>query len=134
LKSEYARYWITLGDLASARASAEASKEAARAHGDRKYAAWARALLAEIALLEDDVDTARTCLDKAIGILAKHRCPTIGWKIFVRRAELAARVGETAVADEFRGRAREMIRSLADSVPDDHVRTKFLKSRPVRQL
>jgi tetratricopeptide (TPR) repeat protein len=134
LKSEYARYWITRGDLASARASAEASKEAARAHGDRKYAAWARALLAEIAFLEDDVDTARSCLEKAIGILAKFACPTIAWKVLAQRAKLAARVGEAAVADEFRGRARETVKNLADSVPDDNVRIRFLKSRSVTQL
>jgi tetratricopeptide (TPR) repeat protein len=134
LQCEHARYWIKRGDLASARASAEAGKQAAEAHGDRKYAAWARALLAEVALLEDDVDTARTCLDKAIGILAERPCPTVAWKVLARRAELAARVGEATAADEFRGRAREMIRSLADSVPDDQVRTKFLKSRSVSRL
>jgi tetratricopeptide (TPR) repeat protein len=134
LKSEYARYWIARGDLVSAQTSAEASRKAAEVHGDRKYAAWSRALLAEIALLEDDIDTARAFLDEAIGILAKHPCPIISWKIFVRRAELASRIGEEAAADEYRGRARETVRSLAASVPEGDLRTIFLNSRPVRQL
>jgi tRNA A-37 threonylcarbamoyl transferase component Bud32/tetratricopeptide (TPR) repeat protein len=134
LKSEYARYWIARGDLASARTSAEAGKKAAGAHGDRKYAAWARAHLAEIAFLEDDVDTARIRLDEAIGILAERPCPTIAWKVFAKRADLASKIGETAAADEYRGRARDMVKSLADSVPDGELRTRFLKSRAVRRL
>ena len=134
LKAAFARYWILQGDLDAAREYAEASEEAARAHGDRKYRAWARKTLGEIALLLDDVDTSRTCLDEAIGILAGHPCPTIGWKILISRAELAAQLGDAKPADEFRGRARATIRSLADSLTDDGLKTRFLKSPGVRRV
>jgi tetratricopeptide (TPR) repeat protein len=134
LKAAFARYWILQGDLDAARGYAEASEAAARAHGDRKYRAWARKTLGEIALLLDDVDTSRTCLDEAIGILTGHPCPTIGWKILSSRAELAAQLGDAEAADEFRGRARATIRSLADSVGDDALKTRFLKSPGVRRV
>jgi tetratricopeptide (TPR) repeat protein len=134
LKAAFARYWILQGDLDAARGYAEASEAAARAHGDRKYRAWAQKTLGEIALLLDDVDTSRTCLDEAIGILTAHPCPTIGWKILSSRAELAAQLGDAKAADEFRGRARTTIRSLADSVRDDALKTRFLKSPGVRRV
>jgi tetratricopeptide (TPR) repeat protein len=134
LKAAFARYWILKGDLVAARGYAEASKEAARAHGDRKYRAWAQKTLGEIALMLDDVDTAGTCLDNAIGILANNPCPTIEWRILTSRAELAAQLGDAATADEFRGRARATIQSLADSVTDDALKTRFLKSPVVRRV
>ena len=134
LKAAFARYWILQGDLDAARGYAEASEEAARTHGDRKYRAWAQKTLGEIALLLDDVDTARACLDEAIGILTRNPCPTIGWKILSSRAELAAQLGDANAADEFRGRARATIQSLADSVTDDALKTRFLKSPVVRRV
>jgi tetratricopeptide (TPR) repeat protein len=134
LKAAFARHWILQGDLDAARGYAEASEEAARAHGDRKYRAWARKTLAEIALLLDDADTARTCLDEAIGILTGHPCPTIGWKILSSRAELATQLGDAEAADEFRGRARATIQGLADSVTDDALKTRFLNSPGVRRV
>jgi len=134
LKAALARYWILKGDLGAARGYAEASEKAARAHGDRKYRAWAQKTLGEIALMLDDVDTAGTCLDNAIGILANNPCPTIEWRILTSRAELAAQLGDAATADEFRGRARATIQSLADSVTDDALKTRFLKSPVVRRV
>jgi len=50
------------------------------------------------------------------------------------RAELAAQLGDATAADEFRGRARAIIRSLADSVTDDALKTRFLKSPGVRRV
>jgi tetratricopeptide (TPR) repeat protein len=132
LKAALARYWILQGDLDAARGYAEASEEAARAHGDRKYRAWAQKTLGEIALLQDDVDTSRTCLDEAIAILTRNPCPTIGWRVLSSRAELAAQLGDAGAADEFRGRARATVRSLADSVRDDALKSRFLKSPGAR--
>ena len=134
LKATFARYWVAKGDLDAARGYAAASEDAARFHGDRKYRAWARKIFGEIAFLEDDVDIACTCLDEAIGILAVNPCPTIEWKILHSRAELAAQLGDAAAADEFRGRAQATIRSLADSVADDALRIRFLKSPEVRRV
>ena len=60
------------------------------------------------------------------------------WRYNIRLKSEYARYwimrGDLASARAFRRRAREMIRGLADSVPDDNVRTRFLKSRSVRQL
>jgi len=78
--------------------------------------------------------TQRLCLDETIAILESNPCPTIEWKILNSRAELAAQLGDAAAADEFRGRARATIRSLADSVADDVLKTRFLKSLGVRRV
>jgi len=134
LKGEWARYWIERGDLDRARESARASGEAARSHQCRKYAAWAHKLEAEIALLEDDVGAAGKHLEASIAILEQHPCPTIMWKVLRLRGQLAGRLGDTSLVDDCRGRAREIIQSLADSVTDDALRTKFLKSRAVREI
>jgi tetratricopeptide (TPR) repeat protein len=134
LKSEWAHYWIERGDPARAREYARASGEAAQSHQSRKYTAWAHKLEGEIALLEEDMDAAGRHLDAAIDILGEYPCPTIEWKIQCLRGELTARLGNTDAADEYRGRARAIIRNLADSVTDDALRTKFLKSRAVREI
>jgi len=134
LQATLALYWIEKGDLVTARKHAEASEEAARSHQSAKHRAWALKILGEITLLEDDVSTARKCLDEAIGILTDKPCPTIAWKILKDRAELAKKLGDKAGADDFRGRARATVRSLADSLTDDKIRAKFLKSRSVESL
>ncbi len=134
LKSEWARYWIESGDLARARESARASGEAARSHQSRKYAAWAHKLEGEIAILEDDMDAAGKHLQASLAILAQHPCPTIAWKVLRLRGQLAGRLGDTSLVDDCRGRARAIIQSLADSVTDNALRTKFLESRAVREI
>jgi tetratricopeptide (TPR) repeat protein len=134
LKGEFARFCIEQGDLVRGRQYAEECETAAKTHKARKYMAWARKILGEIALLEDNVDGARTCLDEALGILSRYPCPTIEWKILNLRADLAGRLKDDAAADGFRGRARKVIKGLAESVPDEKTRTKFLKSRPVREV
>lgn len=134
LQAVFAQYWIVRGNLDAARKHAEASEEAARSHQSKKHQAWALKILAEISLLEDDVSSAQKCLDKAIGILTAKPCPTIAWKIYKDRAQIAKKLRDEAVADGFRRRARATVRSLADSLMDDKIRTKFLKSRSVELL
>jgi tetratricopeptide (TPR) repeat protein len=134
LKSEWARYWIERGDLARAHESARASGEAARSHQCRKYAAWAHKLEGEIAILEEDMDAAGKHLEASLAILAQHPCPTITWKVLRSRGELARRLGDASLVDDCRSRARAIIRSLADSVTDNALRTKFLESRAVREI
>jgi len=134
LQAAFARYWIARGDLDVASRYAQASEEAARAHGDRKYRAWAQKILGETAFLEDDVETADKCLGEATTILDSYPCPTIEWKILSSRADLAAQVGDSTAAEEFRGRARATIQSLADSVSDDALKSRFLKSPNVRRV
>lgn len=134
LKSEWARYWIERGDLDRAREFARASGEAARSHQCRKYAAWAHTLEAEIGFLEEDMDAVGKHLGVSIAILEQHPCPTIMWKVLRLRSQWAGRLGDTSLADDYRGRARRIIQNLADSVTDEALRTKFLKSRAVREI
>ncbi len=63
-----------------------------------------------------------------------HACPTNEWKILKAAGDLAAKMKNTDAADELRGRARSVIRSLAESVADEKLRRGFLKSKSVRAL
>jgi tetratricopeptide (TPR) repeat protein/predicted Ser/Thr protein kinase len=132
--AEYARYWIARGDLAAARNSAEACQTAATKHQARKYLAWSQKILGEIALLEDDVEAATLHFDESLRILSKYPCPTIEWKILRMRGDAALRVGDDAARDRFRGRARSVVSRLAESVPDEGLRERFLRSKAVRDL
>ena len=122
------------GDLAAARTSAEACQTAATRHQARKYLAWSQKILGEIALLEDDVEAATLHFDESLRILSKYPCPTIEWKILRMRGDAALRVGDDAARDRFRGRARSVVSRLAESVPDEDLRERFLRSKAVRDL
>jgi tetratricopeptide (TPR) repeat protein len=134
LHAEYARYWIARGDLAAARISAETCRTAATKHQARKYLAWSQKILGEIALLEDDVETAAVQLDESLRVLGRYPCPIIEWKILRMRGDVALRVGDDAARDGFLGRARSVVRLLAESVPDEVLREGFLRSKAVRDL
>jgi len=134
LHAEYARYWIARGDLAAARISAETCRTAATKHQARKYLAWSQKILGEIALLEDDVETAAVQLDESLRVLGRYPCPIIEWKILRMRSDVALRVGDDAARDGFLGRARSVVRLLAESVPDEVLREGFLRSKAVRDL
>ena len=134
LQAVLAQYWIDKNDLVMARKHAEASEEAARTHQSKKHRAWALKILGEIALLEDNVGGARKYYEDALGILTVDPCPTIAWKVLKGRADLAKQLGDVAGSDDFRGRARAIVKNLADSLPEDKIRIRFLKSRSVELI
>ncbi len=134
LQAVLGQYWIVKGDLGQARKYAEDSEELARKHQSKKHRAWALKILGEIALLEDNVGDAQKHYDKALRILTNGSCPTIEWKILKARSDLAKKLGDEAGSEEFRGRARTIVESLADSVTEAKLRTIFLKSRIVESI
>jgi len=134
LQAVMAQYWMKKGDLMMARKCADASKELARSHQSKKHSAWALKILGEISLLEDKVGDSQKYYDEALSVLAVNPCPTIAWKVLKARADLAKKLGDEVNSDEFRGRARAIVKNLADSVTEDKIRTIFLKSRTVESL
>jgi tetratricopeptide (TPR) repeat protein len=134
LHAVMAQYWIKKGDLMMARKCAEASEELARSHQSKKHSAWALKILGEISLLEDKVGDSQKYYDEALSILAVNPCPTIAWKVLKARADLAKKLGDEVNSDEFRGRARAIVKNLADSLTEDKIRTIFLKPRAVESI
>jgi tetratricopeptide (TPR) repeat protein len=134
LQAELASYWITQGDLKAAAAHATTSLQGAEATLSRKYIAWAHKLLGDVAVLEERMEDGQRHYATALGVLQRHPCPTIEWKILRAAAELARRQKNDTAGADFLGRARAVVHSLADSIEDDNLRQGFLAAKPVRDL
>ena len=134
LQAELARYWITRGDLKVAASHAAAALQVAETTLSRKYMAWAHKLLGDIAVLEERVEDGQRSYATALGILRRHPCPTVEWKILQAAAELAQRQRDDAARAELLGRSRAVVQSLADAIQDAKLRQGFLAAKPVRDL
>lgn len=134
LQAELASYWITRGDLKAAGSHAAAGLQGAEATRSRKYIAWAHKLLGDIAALEERVEEGQRHYATALGVLQRHSCPTIEWKILKAAAELAKRQQNDSARAEFLGHARAVVQSLAGAIQDDKLRQGFLAAKPVRDL
>jgi Protein kinase domain/AAA ATPase domain len=134
LQAELASYWITQGDLKAAAAHATTSLQGAEATLSRKYIAWAHKLLGDVAALEERMEDGQRHYATALGILQRHPCPTIEWKILKAAAELAQCQKNDSAGADFLGRARAVVQSLAGAIQDDKLRQGFLAAKPVRDL
>jgi tetratricopeptide (TPR) repeat protein len=134
LQAEMAHFWIARGDLGRAFVCARTSLEHAQQTFNRKRAASARALLGEIAILEDRPEDARREFSAALRVLEHHPCPTLEWRIVRAAADAAGACRDSAGQDELLGRARATVQAIANSVREETLRTTFLASEPVRAL
>jgi tetratricopeptide (TPR) repeat protein len=134
LQTELARYWITQGDLKAASSHTAAALQVAEAMLSRKYIAWAHKLLGDIAALEERVEDGERHYSTALGVLQRHPCQTIEWKILRSAAVLARRQKHDSAGADFLGRARAVVQSLADAIDDHKPRQGFLSAKPVRDL
>lgn len=134
LQAEFASYWIARGDLKLAAKHASTSLKAAEKTLSRKYIAWANKLLGDIAVLEDRVEEGKKHFETAMHILKDFPCPIIEWKILKASAELAKLRKDDVARDKFRGQARAIVQSLADSVKVEKLRKMFLSSKAVQEL
>jgi tetratricopeptide (TPR) repeat protein len=131
LKAETARYWMRRGDPAKAAHSASESLALAEPRQARKHMAWAHKLLGDIAALEERFADAQCQYQAALAILQRYRCPTIEWKILLAAAGMASAYRDVSLAEHYRGRCHAVIRSLAESITDDPLRQRFLKSEAI---
>jgi tetratricopeptide (TPR) repeat protein len=134
LQAELACYWIARSDLKAAASHAAASLQGAAATLSRKHLAWAHKLLGDIAALEERVEDGQRSYATALGVLQRHPCPTIEWKILKAAADLARRQKDDSARAEFLDRSRAVVQSLADALQDDKLRQRFLAAKPVRDL
>jgi tetratricopeptide (TPR) repeat protein len=133
-QAELANYWIARGDLKLATSHASTSLEAAEKTLSRKYIAWAKKILGDIAVLDDRVEDGKKYYGAALNLLNIYPCPTIEWKILKAAADLAKTLKDNSAATEFRGHAKAVVQSLADSVTDEKLRKTFLSSKAIREL
>jgi len=134
LQAELSSHALALGDLEQAIVHATASLQQAERVNARKHMAWAHKILGDIAALEERVDDGESHYATAVGILVRHPCPIIEWKILRAAAELARRQKDDSAAANFLGRARAVVQSLAGAIQDDKLREGFLAAKPVRDL
>jgi predicted ATPase len=134
LQAELAGYWIVRGDLKTAAAHANLSKDGAEKTRSHKHVAWAHKLFGDIAALEEKTEEAQGQYAKALEVLRGHPCPTIEWKILKASGQLALRQKNEAVGSELLGRARKVVQGLADQIQDRKLRERFLSDRTVREL
>ncbi|MGH9627523.1 MAG: AAA family ATPase [Bryobacteraceae bacterium] len=134
LKAEFARYWLARGDTRQAHRYASESVALAEPRKARKHVAWGHKILGDVAAAEERFADARREYQAALRILQQHRCPIIEWGVLRAAAGMASTQGDSALAERYLGRCRQVIGSLADRLTDEELRRKFLRSETIRRV
>ncbi len=132
-KAELARYWLLQGDTRQAQQYAAESIAIAEPRRVRKHLAWAYKILGDVATAEERMADARSEYETAMGLLDQHHCPLIEWRILRSAADAASARHDSRSADEYRGRCRQVIHDLAESLTEESLRRQFLNSEAIRQ-
>jgi len=134
LKAELAGYWLVLGDTRQAHRYASESVALAEPRKARKHVAWGHKILGDVAVAEERFADARREYQTALRVLQHHRCPVIEWNILLAAADMASTFGDSALAEHYLGHCRHVIGSLTDSLTDEDLRRKFLRSEAIRRV
>jgi tetratricopeptide (TPR) repeat protein len=134
LQAQHAQYWLTKGDSRRAASYAAASLDLAQTARRRKYIAWARRLLGDVAVMEERHGDAAHEYEAGLRVLKGHPCPSVEWKIMLSLARLKACLHESDASEEYVNLTREIMQSLAASISDNSLREAFVKSKPARDL
>ncbi len=136
LQAELSSYALAHGDLEQATSRATASLQQAERVNARKHMAWAHKLLGDIATLEERVEDGARHYSAAVGVLERHPCPIIEWKILNAAAVLAKRQKNDSSSSELLGARGRSCRAwrvqltitgcVLDFWPPNSVRRPFL--------
>jgi DNA-binding winged helix-turn-helix (wHTH) protein/tetratricopeptide (TPR) repeat protein len=132
-KAELARYSLARGDTGDAARHASESVALAAPRKIRKHLARAYKILGDVAVAEERFADARREYDTALRVLERHRCPTVEWTVLLAAADTASAFRDTALAEHYHGRCRQVIQLLADSLTEDSLRSRFLASEAIRR-
>jgi len=130
----YAEYWLSKGDPAEAGKCAKASLELASTTRRRKYIAWARKLLGDVAATEDRPGDAIQCYQAGLSQLQDHPCPSVQWKISAALAATHAKLHQSEETTHWRAATQQVLRELGDSIKDKRLQTRFRESRVAREF
>ncbi len=134
LKTAMASFWLARGDTKKAAAYAAESLRFSEPRQARKHMAWAHKVLGDIAVREERFDDGRREYTAGLEVLKHHHCPIIEWKIYVAAAGMASSYGNAPLAEQYLGRSRMLVRTLANSIAEEKVRTQFLRSEVIRPI
>jgi DNA-binding winged helix-turn-helix (wHTH) protein len=135
LEGALSELWLAKRDLAHARLEAERFLELTRATAERTWQALAWDTNARVATAERDFNRAQTCIDHALSTMEGFEVPLAAWRAHGTAAELYARLGNNAAAEQHRALSRATILRLADSLPhDEPLRARFLSAPAVRRI
>ncbi len=126
---------LSAGNILNARREADGLLESALAVADPNLHALAWEINSRVCRAEKDSSGARECIAKALAIVDKREIPVSGWRVHATAWELYTEEGESEKAGRHRGRAQEMIMSMADSFEQgEPMRETFLAAAPVQRI
>ena len=135
LEGALSELWLARRDLAQARLEAERFLELTRATAERTWQALAWDTNARVATAEGDFNRAQSCIGHALSAMEGFEVPLAAWRAHGTAAELYARRGNDAAAEQHRASSRATILRLADSLPlDEPLRARFLSAPSVRRI
>jgi len=126
---------LSAGELAKARGAADRFLQSALRSSEPNIQAVAWEIHARVAAAENEPETARQSIAKALDVLERAEAPVAGWRVHRTAADLFSGQGDWETAAAHRSRAQELIRQLADSFPpDEPLRESLLSAAPVRRV
>jgi tetratricopeptide (TPR) repeat protein len=127
-------YWLARGDNTEAERHARQVLEIAQRHGIIRDVAVGHKLLGQVAMADDDLESAETELDAAVEELRRYPAPLVAWKTHALLGRLRRQKGDSQSAREAFGRAAETVEMIASNVDDESLRQTFLDSAAVREV
>jgi ATP/maltotriose-dependent transcriptional regulator MalT len=129
-----AEYWLAKGNPAEAASCARASLDLAGSTRRRKYIAWARKLLGDVAAMEDRPRESVAHYEAGLSTLRGHPCPSVQWKISAALAAAYATLHQSDEAEQWRAATQRVLQDLAASIREGRLQTRFRQSRAVREF
>jgi len=131
---ELSNAWLLSENVGNARTAADGVLKSALATSDPHLQALAWDLQARVSLAENDLSGASASIEKAFAIIDSTEIQGAAWQTCATASQIYQRLGQFAVAETFRSRARASISKIADSFePDEPLRATFLTADPIRR-
>jgi tetratricopeptide (TPR) repeat protein len=135
LESALAELWLAKGDLARAKSHAEKFLNVTLATAERTWQARALQLSARVAMAQDQSDSARDFMGKALSRMEGFELPLAAWRVHGTAAEFYERIGDKEAGERHREVSRATILHLANSLrPEESLQKIFLSAPLVRRV
>jgi serine/threonine protein kinase/tetratricopeptide (TPR) repeat protein len=126
LQAASAAHYLRHGELGKAREYIVRLEETAREYEVHKYIGVAKQLMAELLIVEGDLEGAEQQFNAALAELDDYPAPLVAWKVHAGIARLKSRLNDVAGAETHSARALEIVHSIAANVADEKLRDNFL--------
>jgi tetratricopeptide (TPR) repeat protein len=129
------RVWLESGDLANARAEAEAALASALSTADPYLQALAWETRSRVALADRDWNGATAYVDQALAVLREFDVPVAAWQVHATAWDVHLDQRDDTLAETHRARAESHILAIANSfAPEEPLRKSFLGAAPIRRI